>query len=233
MNEKNSRLWDKNTQKHFDELHDYDQRMDPYYLQRRLNELKKILEEYDKHIEILDIGCGTGEFIQYANKLGYLNTYGIDISLTLVNIAKDKGIEKIAVADACNIPFKDNEFDFIILADVIEHIPNYGDCLMEAHRVLKKGGRAFIVYPNPNIVPLLNFISSIGMKVNTKENKISLDSFKNSISGLFIIEKYKTIILASKLPKVLLKIFEGIEWRLSKNLLNIIGFARVLILRKK
>lgn len=226
-------MTEKNTRRHFEKLHDYDQRMDRYYLQRRLEKLKETLSAGDKKLKILDIGCGTGEIIKYVNKLGYTNTFGVDLSLTLLKISKSKGIERILVADATLLPFKSNEFDFVIISDVIEHLPKYKDCLLETHRILKESGRLFITYPNPNIVPLLNFIASIGLKVDTRENRISLDELKRNIEGLFEIKKLETIVLASKLPHLILNLFERIEKNLPSSVLNKIGFFHVLLLEKE
>lgn len=223
----------KNVREHFERLYNYDRYMDRYYLQRRLEKLKNILIEHDKNIKILDIGCGTGEVIGYINKLGYMNTFGLDISLTLSKISKNKVINSIMVADAISLPFKANEFDFVIISDVIEHLPKYKDCLLEAHRILKENGKLFITYPNPNIVPLLNFIASLGLKVDTRENRISLEEFENNIKGLFEIKKLETIVLASKLPNLILNVFERIEEKLPERVLNKIGFFHVLVLKRE
>jgi ubiquinone/menaquinone biosynthesis C-methylase UbiE len=40
--------------------------------------------------------------------------------------------------DALNMEFNDNEFDFILMSDVLEHIPNTKVLISESLRVLKK-----------------------------------------------------------------------------------------------
>ena len=50
-------------------------------------------------------------------------------------------------ADICNLPFNDNEFDFIICNHVLEHIPNDTRAMEELYRVLAPNGKAILQVP--------------------------------------------------------------------------------------
>jgi len=50
-------------------------------------------------------------------------------------------------ADICNLPFKDNEYDFIICNHVLEHIPDDTKAMQELYRVLAPGGTAILQVP--------------------------------------------------------------------------------------
>ncbi len=50
-------------------------------------------------------------------------------------------------ADICNLPFKNNSFDFILCNHVLEHIPNDTKAMKELYRVLKPGGTAILQIP--------------------------------------------------------------------------------------
>lgn len=50
-------------------------------------------------------------------------------------------------ADICNLPFKDNEFDFILCNHVLEHIPDDTKAMQELFRVLKLGGMGIFQIP--------------------------------------------------------------------------------------
>ncbi|WP_010178590.1 class I SAM-dependent methyltransferase [Aquimarina agarilytica] len=50
-------------------------------------------------------------------------------------------------ADICNLPFKDNEFDFILCNHVLEHIPNDIKAMQELLRILAPGGTAILQIP--------------------------------------------------------------------------------------
>ncbi|WP_010520867.1 class I SAM-dependent methyltransferase [Aquimarina agarivorans] len=50
-------------------------------------------------------------------------------------------------ADICHLPFKDNEFDFILCNHVLEHIPDDTTAMQELFRVLAPGGMAIMQIP--------------------------------------------------------------------------------------
>ncbi len=50
-------------------------------------------------------------------------------------------------ADICNLPFKDNSYDFIICNHVLEHIPDDAKAMSELYRILKPGGTAILQIP--------------------------------------------------------------------------------------
>ena len=50
-------------------------------------------------------------------------------------------------ADICNLPFEDNEYDFIICNHVLEHIPDDTKAMQELYRVLAPGGTAILQVP--------------------------------------------------------------------------------------
>ncbi|MGV6828620.1 MAG: class I SAM-dependent methyltransferase [Flavobacteriales bacterium] len=50
-------------------------------------------------------------------------------------------------ADICNLPFKDNSFDFIFCNHVLEHIPNDTKAMQELYRVLAPGGIGIFQIP--------------------------------------------------------------------------------------
>ena len=50
-------------------------------------------------------------------------------------------------ADICDLPFKDNSFDFIICNHVLEHIPDDTKAMKELYRVLAPKGTAIVQVP--------------------------------------------------------------------------------------
>ena len=53
-------------------------------------------------------------------------------------------------ADICNLPFQDNEFDFIICNHVLEHIPDDTKAMQELYRILAPKGTAILQVPLEN-----------------------------------------------------------------------------------
>lgn len=54
------------------------------------------------------------------------------------------------LADICDLPFVNNEFDFILCNHVLEHIPDDFKAMKEIYRVLKPGGIAILQIPLEN-----------------------------------------------------------------------------------
>lgn len=50
-------------------------------------------------------------------------------------------------ADICDLPFGDDEFDFIICNHVLEHIPDDTKAMQELYRILRPGGTAILQVP--------------------------------------------------------------------------------------
>ena len=80
---------------------------------------------------ILDFGCGTGNYLFDLIKKFPANYYGLEPSEGMRSIAKKKNPAVIIrEGDHTNIPFADEFFDFIFLTDVIHHIPDL-NCLFD------------------------------------------------------------------------------------------------------
>jgi ubiquinone/menaquinone biosynthesis C-methylase UbiE len=101
-----------------------------------------------RSLEILDVGCGTGQSRQiYAR---YAKRYvGVDLSGEAVAVARARyPSSEWLTANACSLPFAAENFDVIAFSSVLHHIPDFSAALAEAMRVLRPGGRAFAFDPN-------------------------------------------------------------------------------------
>jgi predicted TPR repeat methyltransferase len=77
----------------------------------------------NKEAAILDIGCGLGQFLNEVQKLGYVNTLGIDISEESLAACKEKGLTVLKIEDVISFSEKvGKKFDFITMSHVLEHI---------------------------------------------------------------------------------------------------------------
>jgi SAM-dependent methyltransferase len=54
----------------------------------------------------------------------------------------------VAADVTAHLPFRDAEFDLVVMLEVIEHIPDIPHMLREISRVLKPGGTAIVTTPN-------------------------------------------------------------------------------------
>jgi len=103
----------------------------------------------------LDVGCGACSITKELVGCGALMRV-TDISpYAIVEANKIEGVLGI-VNNSERLPFADNEFDFTICTDVIEHIVNFESAMDEIVRVTKFGG--VIVVSTPNIHATKNFL---------------------------------------------------------------------------
>ena len=96
----------------------------------------------------LDVGCGDGGTIgPIARGMG-VKYVGVDISRSAVDLAIQNGFEAIAIEGSDNLPFPTESFDAACLIEVLEHLFDPLETLVEVHRVLAPGGAVVITVPN-------------------------------------------------------------------------------------
>jgi SAM-dependent methyltransferase len=102
---------------------------------------------------ILDVGCGTGYFIEGLG--GRYEAWGIDPSPISVRMCRERGLERVVQGTAYDLSsVGDRRFDAVYFLDVIEHLDDDARALVEAKRVLAPGGLVVIT------VPAFNFLWS-------------------------------------------------------------------------
>ena len=107
--------------------------------------------EINHSLRLLDIGCGTGGFLEHAKSSG-VELYGFDASKAQSEYAI-KRFPNVRYARSCSeylVEHGDRKllFDVITLWDVIEHIRNPLDYLREIREVIRPGGLVYISTPN-------------------------------------------------------------------------------------
>lgn len=92
----------------------------------------------------IEVGVGTGRF---AIPLGI--RFGIDPSRGMLNIAQERGL-RVCQAVGERLPFRDEQFDLVLLVTVICFVDDVPTLLRELGRVLKPGGQLVIGFINRN-----------------------------------------------------------------------------------
>jgi ubiquinone/menaquinone biosynthesis C-methylase UbiE len=105
-----------------------------------------VFSELDLQAPVLDLGCGNGFFAEIA--LNKQVQSGCDRDLSQVCQARRSNIYRNnVVADANNLPYKDQSFATIISNCVLEHVHDLEQALGEAFRVLIPGGKLVFTVP--------------------------------------------------------------------------------------
>lgn len=115
--------------------------------------LKQIVPN-KKESKILEIGSGLG-YLTYALRKEKYDIVGLDISKEAVNNANTSFGNYFIAEDlfVYNKTHKE-EFDIVILTEVIEHVENPIEFLKAIEALLKKNGKVIMTTPNKSIAPL-------------------------------------------------------------------------------
>jgi len=108
--------------------------------------LIKHLPLMDKSTNILDIGCGTGAWLNRLFDLGYKKLYGIDKDISQL-LFPHATIQKVDIDIACP-DFGNMNFGLISAIEVIEHLENPGRLIFFVSKLLEKDGFFLLTTPN-------------------------------------------------------------------------------------
>jgi len=100
-----------------------------------------------KESRILDIGCSTGELLALFQRAGYTHLTGVDPTLECSEIAKRLHGVEVTTAVLSEIS-AEQPYDVVLLANVLEHIPNLRQAMQRVSSVLRSGGLLFVQVPD-------------------------------------------------------------------------------------
>ena len=148
-----------------------------------IDSVNKKLKE-NPNWKVLDIGCG-----YTANE----NATVVSDVQDLSNFYKNKQFVKITEK---KLPFKDNEFDFVITSHVIEHVEDFQFFISEIERISKKGYIELPTKLGDNLV-FENSNDHLWMFEYDDNSNILLASKKQEF-----IEPFVSVSTAKKLEKI-------------------------------
>lgn len=201
-------------------------------------EWKNIFDWLDlkKNDRILDVACGTGELSLHIARKG-CETCGIDISKDAIKRAKrlakrEKTSLDFIVADAEELPFKDESFDKIVCSSSLEHFNMDLKALKEMNRVLKPNG-TIILTTDSFTYPISKELKEEHRKKAHVVNYYTRESLeeKFEISGFKMIQsKY---LLSSPITSFFFKIgiktsWSGIWW----TMISLVAYPLCLLSEK-
>ncbi|QYA24137.1 methyltransferase domain-containing protein [Gramella sp. MT6] len=98
--------------------------------------LKNETEFFNKQLKVLHFAPEQA-FYKRFRQLSNLDYTTTDLNSPLADVK----------ADICDLPFKNESFDFILCNHVLEHIPDDKKAMQELYRILKPGGTAILQIP--------------------------------------------------------------------------------------
>ncbi len=187
-------------EKHFDTIaqdYDYFKKKNWFYYKNLKKLYKELIAEQST---VLEIGCGTGDLIAELNcKKGV----GIDISPKMIELARKKHPE--LTFEACTIEGYKNsiEFDYIFLADVIEHLENIPSTVEALSKICSPHTKLIFTYANPLWEPILMLFEKLKMKMPEGPHyRIPFFKFKKILKkyGLVTIRRDWRLLIPAHIP---------------------------------
>lgn len=103
----------------------------------------EIISKFMPHstINVLDFGCGTGNYIKAITTYTNYHIYGVEPCEAMIAYAKKQNPNIIIrPGNHLSIPYPDNFFEYVYMTNVIHQIPDISAMYKEIYRVLKPNG---------------------------------------------------------------------------------------------
>ncbi len=101
----------------------------------------------DREVRVLDIGCSTGELLALFSRAGYTQLEGVDPTPDCARIAQQ--LHGLTVKTAVLSELTTNEpYDLVMLANVLEHIPDLRTAVAHVAALVRGGGSLFVQVPD-------------------------------------------------------------------------------------
>lgn len=134
----------------------YDQLAADYAKHRKVHPevLRQILQRsgLTKTATVLEVGCGTGNYIGAIATTVECSCWGIDPSAEMLAKAKEWSAIQFQQGNAEKLDFPQALFDLIFSVDVIHHVKDRPAFFREAYGTLKPGGRLCTVTDSEEII---------------------------------------------------------------------------------
>lgn len=150
------------------------------------NEARNLAGQLPEGGRILEVAPGPGFLAIELARLGRYEVVGLDISKTFVELAAENarkaGVEvAFQRGNAAALPFDADSFDLIVCRAAFKNFSEPVRALSEMYRVLKPGGKAFIIDLRPDASPADIAAAVGGMKLSWLNSLISRLTFKHML----------------------------------------------------
>lgn len=105
------------------------------------------LPYYTEGGRLLDVGCGSGNFLSSVRELGW-DVRGVEVDSRAAARARDGLGLDVFCGTLADAALPEASFDVVTMRHVLEHLPDPSGTLAEVYRVLRPAGQLMIEVPN-------------------------------------------------------------------------------------
>jgi 2-polyprenyl-3-methyl-5-hydroxy-6-metoxy-1,4-benzoquinol methylase len=146
-------------------------------------------------VQLLDVGCGTGHFLELASRIEGWEVTGVELSDYAAKEATQRVGCPVHVGTLDAAAFPSETFDVVTLWYVLEHVAHPKALLVEVHRVLQPNGIVLVAVPNLHYLRI----------------KRSLLGLVSKAEGMFHLDEH----LFHYTPKTLARLLEATGFELT------------------
>lgn len=122
-----------------------------YYSHIRTEITGMIKEPREKHLRVLEIGCGCGAtLLKIKSMFPNAEVFGVELVKAVTDIVKDVISMECQNIEEQRLTYPLHSFDYIILGDVLEHLREPAETLCYLKNYLRESG--YIVSSIPNVM---------------------------------------------------------------------------------
>lgn len=115
--------------------------------------LRAVATDVVRHIPshdtaVLEIGCSTGRMLSMLQEQGYRNVWGVDPSPACAISARNLYNVRVLTDTVSSLAEAGEQFDFLIMVGVLEHIRDLEGTLATIHQLLTPNGRVYLDVPD-------------------------------------------------------------------------------------
>lgn len=122
-------------------------------------------------LDVVDLGCGTGRWLEALKGAGARSLLGVDLSPAMLGLAKPKlgSAAKVVCADCADVPLATTSADVLLCNFVLSYVEDARKFLEMASKVLRPGGSLFVTDVHPETAAALNWRRGVRSQGKFKE----------------------------------------------------------------
>jgi cytosine/adenosine deaminase-related metal-dependent hydrolase/ubiquinone/menaquinone biosynthesis C-methylase UbiE len=136
-------------------------------------------------LDVVDLGCGTGRWLQRLQGMRARSLFGVDSSIEMLEVARRKlgAAARFTQGDCADVCFESCSADLVLCNFVLSYIEDAGAFLAKIKKMLRAGGSVFITDVHPETSSRLNWRR--GVKVEDEFREIQ--TFPRSLEAVIAL----------------------------------------------
>lgn len=133
-----------------------------------------------KGLDVVDVGCGTGRWLQRLSPFGPSSLTGVDSSPEMVSCARKKlgASATVMVGEAESMPLRNSSADLVVVSFVASYLPKIHRLAAEIRRVARPTARVYLSDLHPATASACNWKRSF----KSAETTVELAGYRHSVT---------------------------------------------------